>query len=438
MKILILGGGIAAISLAKFLQNKKEIEEITILEKDDKIGGLLRSYRVNNIFYDVGPHIIFSRDKKILNLILKTLGKNKNKIRRSNKILYDKNTYIKYPFENELYKLPKKDLKFALNKFLNNKFTKLKPKTMKEFFLKNFGEGIFNLYLGPYNNKIWKMNTAKLDTQMVERIPRPPDEDIINSAKGIITEGYTHQLYFHYPKKGGIQSLFDAFHKKLNKKVKILTSVQLDKINLSNKKYLVKSNQGTFESEKIFSTIPLNEFHSYFNKNKKIKEISKKLQYNSIIIAMVNIKGNIGGNNFALMVPNKNIIFHRISKLDFLGKNYSVKNSTTFQIEITYKNNSKISKMNDDQIFKMIFLGLKELNFIKNQSDVNFKDLKKFKYAYVIYNLSHRNSVDKLLNFYKKKGIDFLGRWGSWEYLNSDQVILQAYNMSKDFNHEKK
>ena len=94
--------------------------------------------------------------------------------------------------------------------------------------------------------------------------------------------------------------------------------------------------------------------------------------------------------------------------------------------------------MNNDEIFKKIFLGLKELNFIKNQSDVNFKDLKKFKYAYVIYNLSHRNSVDKLLNFYKKKGIDFLGRWGSWEYLNSDQVILQAYNMSKEFNHEKK
>ena len=71
---------------------------------------------------------------------------------------------------------------------------------MKDFFLKNFGEGIFNLYLGPYNNKIWKMNTSKLDTQMVERIPRPPDQDIINSAKGVVTEGYKHQLYFHYPK----------------------------------------------------------------------------------------------------------------------------------------------------------------------------------------------------------------------------------------------
>ena len=47
---------------------------------------------------------------------------------------------------------------------------------------------------------------------------------------------------------------------------------------------------------------------------------------------MVNVKGNVGGDNFALMVPNKNIIFHRISKLDFLGKNYSIKKTTTFQM----------------------------------------------------------------------------------------------------------
>ena len=100
MKILILGGGIASVSLAKFIQHKKQIKQITILEKDDKIGGLLRSYRINKIFYDVGPHIIFSKNKKILNIILRTLGKNKNSLKRSNKIIYDKNTLIKYPFEN--------------------------------------------------------------------------------------------------------------------------------------------------------------------------------------------------------------------------------------------------------------------------------------------------------------------------------------------------
>ena len=67
------------------------------------------------------------------------MGKNKNSLKRSNKIIYDKNTLIKYPFENELYKLPKKDLQFALNKFLKNKFSKIAPKTMKDFFKKFWG-----------------------------------------------------------------------------------------------------------------------------------------------------------------------------------------------------------------------------------------------------------------------------------------------------------
>ena len=63
--------------------------------------------------------------------------------------------------------------------------------------MKTFGEGITRLFLQPYNEKIWKYDSSCLDTQMVERIPKPPKEDVIKSAKGIPTEGYTHQLYFH-------------------------------------------------------------------------------------------------------------------------------------------------------------------------------------------------------------------------------------------------
>ena len=95
MKINILGGGISAISLAYFLQKSKHIKEINIFEKSEQLGGLLRSYDIKNIKYDVGPHIIFSKHKDILKIILKILGKNKNKIRRSNKILYKKKYFNK-------------------------------------------------------------------------------------------------------------------------------------------------------------------------------------------------------------------------------------------------------------------------------------------------------------------------------------------------------
>ena len=63
--------------------------------------------------------------------------------------------------------------------------------------------------------------------------------------------------------------------------------------------------------------------------------------------------------------------------------------------------------MSNSELFKKIISGLKELNLIKKNSDVNFKNLKKFKYAYVIYNLTHRKNVDQLLSHYRKKILNF-------------------------------
>ncbi len=69
MNYTILGGGLSAISLAYYLQENKNIDEIHILEKDDTLGGICRTYVKEGIEYDVGPHIIFSKDKEILDLI---------------------------------------------------------------------------------------------------------------------------------------------------------------------------------------------------------------------------------------------------------------------------------------------------------------------------------------------------------------------------------
>ena len=436
MNITLLGGGIASISLSYFLQNNKNIENIDILEKENKIGGLLRSYKFGKIYYDVGPHIIFSKDKKILKTILNLLGKNKAKIRRSNKIIFNKKILIKYPFENELHKLPKAQLEYALKKFLNNNYRKIKPKNMKQFFLKTFGKGILKLYLEPYNNKIWKYPISKMDIQMVERIPRPPNRDILNSAKGIDSEGYKHQLYFNYPVKGGIGSLFNSFKRKLNKKVKIYTNQNILKINKNNKFFKIFTNKKKFKSEMLISTIPLNYFYKIFDPDKKTINYSKNLKYNSIYISVFKIKGDVAGNNFAFMIPDKDIIFHRISKLNFLGKNYSEKNHSFFEIEITFRKGSKIDKMNKNFIINQIISGLFKINFIKKRTDIHSYVLKKFEYAYVIYNLEHRNSVNNIINYYNKYGVKFLGRWGSWEYLNSDQVIKNAKLLSEDIINE--
>ncbi|MEM0369004.1 MAG: NAD(P)-binding protein, partial [Desulfurococcaceae archaeon] len=79
---------------------------VICLEKENNPGGLLRSEYFNNFVIDIGgSHVIFSKDKNILDKILSVLGDN---ICSHNRLSYVKlmKSLVPYPFENGLYVLP--------------------------------------------------------------------------------------------------------------------------------------------------------------------------------------------------------------------------------------------------------------------------------------------------------------------------------------------
>ena len=434
MNYTILGGGLSAISLAYYLQENKNIDEIHILEKDDVLGGICRTYVKDGIEYDVGPHIIFSKDKEILDFMNNLLGENNEKHRRSNRILHKKR-FVQYPFENDLSKLPKEDIDYCVNGFLHNPYENYDAKNMLQFFLKTFGEGITNTYLRPYNEKIWKFDPSFMDTQMVERIPKPPKEDILRSANGETIDGYLHQLYFTYPKQGGTEALIKAFISKLGDKVKIHTDNKVLKVKKQDEKFVVTTSEKEYLCDKVVSTMPANEFcHIYEDANKpqEILNIADNLRYNSIAICIVNVNKDYAGDNYAFMVADKNVKFHRISKLDFMGEHYHIDGTATYMAEITYRKNDLNDKASDEELTQKVIEGLETIGFIESKDDVNFTDLKRFEYAYVIYDLKHRQNMDAIKEYFVSQGIYLNGRFGSFEYLNMDAIIRQSEKLAKN------
>ena len=116
MRYGIIGAGPSGLATALFLK-----EKTLVLEKENHPGGHASSFTDQGYTFDYGPHILFSKNKAILNFIVSSLGKNVQKQKRNNKISY-KGRLIKYPFENDLHSLPIQDNFECLNSFLFNPF----------------------------------------------------------------------------------------------------------------------------------------------------------------------------------------------------------------------------------------------------------------------------------------------------------------------------
>ena len=421
--LIILGGGIAGLSLASFLKTKT-----VILEKNNSLGGLSRSYTINGIDYDIGPHIIFSKNEEVLQLHTEMVTT--NKIRRSNQIVY-KGRYIKYPFENDLGSLPDQDRDRCLQEFLDNPYENYEAKNMLQFFLKTFGEGITQSYLQPYNQKIWKFDPSCMDIQMVERIPKPPKEDVIASANGVSTEGYTHQLYFHYPTKGGFQTLVDAYAKKASENSEIKTGVNILSIKKENKEWVVTTDKEVIRGGQLINCMPLHELFKLLPCPEAVRTALDALLYNSIHIVMLHVKADTIGDHFALYVPDQDIIFHRLSKLNFLGEQYCRDDgSVTLMAEVTFRPDSYLSTIKKDEIEKIVINDLVKLGFIKSE-DVVSVETRTEKYAYVIYDLNHRKNADVVLGYLRNMGIESVGRFAEFEYLNTDGVVEHTLALAR-------
>ncbi len=432
MKAIILGAGLSGISTAYFLQKSEAFDEITLLEKEERPGGLCRSIRKGDYIYDIGPHILFSKDKEMLNLMLSVLDE-KNDLKRSNQILYH-GRQVQYPFENDLSKLPEGDLKYCIEAFNHNPYENYAPTNMIQFFLKTFGEGITNCYLRPYNEKIWKYDPAFMNTSMVDRIPKPTPEEIRRSAAGETVDGYVHQLYFSFPTNGGIESVPNGFLKKLDsEKCKVYCGKEVRRVSRNNGEFIVETSDGAkYEAECMISTIPIQALtQAYDASTEEVRKCADSLRYNSIAISFVKTPYDLCGENFAFMIPDKDVLFHRISKMDFLGETYHKAGEATYMVEVTYRSNDRVDLMSEEEFRQSILDGMVKIGFAKSTEDVEIIDITRYQYAYVIYDLNHSENMEMIRRFYESQGIILNGRFGNFEYWNMDRILRESFELSE-------
>ncbi|MGD8561517.1 MAG: FAD-dependent oxidoreductase [Desulfarculaceae bacterium] len=422
---IILGGGLTGLSLARFLGG-----DTLVLEAGERPGGLCRSFSKDGFTYDIGGHILFSRDQDLLNTLINWLGDNLHQRRRNNQIWF-RDRFVKYPFENGLYALDKQDVFECLMGFLNRE--QGEPANLEQWCRFRFGEGIAGKYLIPYNDKIWKRAARDISVHWVERIPSPPTEDIIKSAIGIETEGYTHQLNFFYPRQGGIEALIHS----LAGDARILTGFRASRIRKKGKDWEVSDGTRTLGCRRLLSTIPVFELAAALEGvPPAVQGALDALVYNQVVLVMIGVNHPGLMDKSAIYIPSPDKLAHRVCYMGYFSQQNAPPGCSHLVAEITAPPGDPLLSISDDGLVQRVLADVKDICGI-TEAEVIASEVRRIKYAYVVYDLDYLKNRQTVFDYLGEVGIPCCGRFGSFEYLNMDQCVQRAQDLAQTLSAEK-
>ena len=416
----ILGAGISGLSLGHFLESDYEI-----LEKEQKVGGLCRTYENQGFLYDVGGHVLFSHDKATLGLLVGFLGENVHVKRRNSKVWY-RDRFVKYPFENGLHALDREEVFECLRDYLHNDHPA--PDNLEQWFYHCFGTSISDKYMLPYNRKIWKTDPAKMGLEFVARIPKPPLEDILKSAIGIETEGYVHQLDFFYPKFGGIESVARGIEGKV---LPVSKGEEVREISRSGGQWVVRTSRMTRSYSELVSTLPIFELLRILRGEvpEEVRTAVERLRFTSLIVVSIGTsKVRVPGLT-SVYVPDPESPAHRYCFSDGFSEHLAPGSGTAISAEISVDPAMSSQALSDSAAVERTLAWLVEKRFIDSDAVVSTNVLR-VKYAYPVYDLGYSSNVRTVREYFDSTGLHLLGRFSRFVYDNIDACVAQARDLA--------
>lgn len=411
-KIAVIGSGVSGLSVARMLQTKGEV---TIFEAQSKAGGLVKCDRVNdNLFHKVGGHVFNSRNKDVLDWFWGLFDRDTEflKARRNAKILMD-GKIIGYPLENYLFQLPAKTVSSILDDMLALKDVNKKPEdypNFEEFLKGNFGNTLYQLYLKPYNTKIWNTDLSAVPLEWLDgKLPMPNLKQMLMSNIVREEEGDMVHATFYYARENGSQFIVDRLAEGLE--------IRLDNpISSIERKPegLLLNNEHLFDI--VVFTGDVRKLGLFY------KNASETLQSN--LAAVSGLRSNGTSNLFCetdptdiswLYLPGPEINAHRIIYTgNFSPSNNRGSERTTCVVEFSGKHSYEFMV---EQV-KQLPGNLKPLSY-------NYEPN-----SYVVQGKETRAQIKAIKDETAANGLHLLGRFAEWEYYNMDKAIEAAMDVS--------
>ncbi|KAI0466976.1 FAD/NAD(P)-binding domain-containing protein [Xylaria cf. heliscus] len=458
--VLVIGAGPTGLGAAKRLQQTGQSSWL-IVDSNETPGGLASTdVTPEGFLFDVGGHVIFSHYKYFDDCLNEALPKETDWYTHQ-RVSYVRfrGGWVPYPFQNNIAVLDSEEKANCLDDLIDAALAASvrspsdKPKNFDEWNIRNVGHRLNEIFMRPYNFRVWAVPTTKMNATWVGERVAAPDVKLLtrNVVLNKVAGNWGPNATFRFPANGGTGGIWISVARTLSQdKTRFGTHGTVTKVDAEAKKVYLKDgtvvNYGS-----LVSTMAIDNLAQSLG-DVQLQKICKPLFYSSTNVIGVGIRGErperIGDKCWLYFVED-NCPFYRAT----IFSNYSPFNQPSEEVQLPTKqlangkkpvssapqpgpywsimlevSESSYKPVQQETLLEDCIQGLINTSLLSPEDEIVSTYVRRFDHGYPTPSLERNDVLAQALPYLRGKDILSRGRFGAWKYEvgNQDHSFMQG------------
>ena len=437
-EVLVLGGGLAGLSAGHALA--KAGVQVSVLERDARVGGLAKTVVHGPFRFDLGGHRFSTEDKGVEALVHDLLGHEITRVRRKSQILL-RGRHIDYPLRplNAILGLGapttlKAALDYALEK-LKGEFRPSPRVSLEDWVVGNFGRTLFDIYFKQYSEKVWGVPCNRISAEWVEQRIKGLSLGVAVQNAFLRTKGNTPSTLtegFLYPSRG-IGRIAERLSEEIERENRVLCGVEVSR--LRHEAFRIKGAMArrgpqalALEARAFISTLPMSDLVRMLDPSPpgEVLRAAARLRFRDLVVVAVMLDTDRATDQSWIYIPEPQIPFGRIHEPTNWSRRMAPAGKTLLVTEWFCFRGDEIWRASDQELGRRTVHHLASLGFIK-EGDVAGWVARRVPKAYPLLEGGYEAHVEKVREYLGRfENLFMAGRGGLFRYYNMDHAMASG------------